>query len=241
MKYMGSKARIAKDLLPIILKDRLERQYYVEPFCGGCNIMDKVDGNRIANDSNSYLISMWKSLTTGWQPPLIIERDFYNEVRNCYNTKNGLFNDDLIGWVGFMGSYNGRFFDGGYSGHSVKINGGFRDYIGESIRNILHQVDSLKGVSFLSIDYKDLVLPSCSIIYCDPPYNGVKKYNYSINNEEFWNWCRSKVDEGHKVFVSEYNAPNDFVCIWEHTVKTTINKIITKHATEKLFIHNSQV
>ena len=94
---------------------------------------------------------------------------------------------------------------------------------------------------FLSIDYKDLVLPSCSIIYCDPPYNGVKKYNYSINNEEFWNWCRSKVDEGHKVFVSEYNAPNDFVCIWEHTVKTAINKIITKHATEKLFIHNSQV
>lgn len=101
MKYMGSKARIAKDLLPIILKDRLERQYYVEPFCGGCNIMDKVDGNRIANDSNSYLISMWKSLTTGWKPPLIIERDFYNEVRNCYNTKNGLFNDDLIVTMGF--------------------------------------------------------------------------------------------------------------------------------------------
>ena len=38
MKYMGSKNRIAKYILPIILKDRLEGQWYVEPFCGGCNI-----------------------------------------------------------------------------------------------------------------------------------------------------------------------------------------------------------
>ena len=100
MKYMGSKARIAKYILPIILSNRAEGEYYVEPFCGGCNMIDKVSGNRIANDSNSYLICMWKSLTTGWQPPLIIERDFYNEVRNCYNTKNGLFNDD--NWMGWF-------------------------------------------------------------------------------------------------------------------------------------------
>ena len=45
MKYMGSKARFAKDLLQIILKDRTEEQYYVEPFVGGCNIIDKVKGN----------------------------------------------------------------------------------------------------------------------------------------------------------------------------------------------------
>lgn len=35
MKYMGSKSRIAKYILPIILKDRKDGQYYVEPFCGG--------------------------------------------------------------------------------------------------------------------------------------------------------------------------------------------------------------
>ena len=57
MKYMGSKARFAKDLLPIILKDRKEQQYYVEPFVGGCNIIDKVNGKRIASDSNKYLIA----------------------------------------------------------------------------------------------------------------------------------------------------------------------------------------
>ena len=35
MKYLGSKNKIAKYILPIILKDRTEGQYYVEPFMGG--------------------------------------------------------------------------------------------------------------------------------------------------------------------------------------------------------------
>ena len=38
MKYMGSKNRIAKYILPIILKDRKEGQWYVEPFVGGANM-----------------------------------------------------------------------------------------------------------------------------------------------------------------------------------------------------------
>lgn len=50
MKYMGSKNRIAKYILPIILKDRKECQWYVEPFVGGCNTIDKVVGNRIGSD-----------------------------------------------------------------------------------------------------------------------------------------------------------------------------------------------
>ena len=32
---MGSKARIAKYILPIIIKDRKENQWYIEPFVGG--------------------------------------------------------------------------------------------------------------------------------------------------------------------------------------------------------------
>ena len=35
---MGSKARFAKDLLPIILKDRQPNQVYLEPFAGGMNM-----------------------------------------------------------------------------------------------------------------------------------------------------------------------------------------------------------
>jgi DNA adenine methylase len=40
---MGSKNRISKHLLPILTKHLKEDTYYVEPFVGGCNMIDKVD------------------------------------------------------------------------------------------------------------------------------------------------------------------------------------------------------
>lgn len=62
MRYMGSKRKLWKYISPIILKDRKLNQFYVEPFCGGCNSLSQVNGKRIAADINIYLIEMWKSL-----------------------------------------------------------------------------------------------------------------------------------------------------------------------------------
>ena len=62
MKYMGSKARFTKDILPIILENRLSNQYFVDLFTGGANVVSLVDGNRIANDKNKHLIEMFKGL-----------------------------------------------------------------------------------------------------------------------------------------------------------------------------------
>ena len=63
------------------------------------------------------------------------------------------------------------------------------------------------------------------MIYCDPPYNGTCKYKDSIKHKEFFDWCRTKSKAGHIVYVSEYEAPNDFECIFEieitHFMKTT--------------------
>ena len=57
MKYMGSKSRIVGNILPII-QERL-RNYniktYIEPFCGGCNVIDKVQcDTKIASDNHKY-------------------------------------------------------------------------------------------------------------------------------------------------------------------------------------------
>ena len=35
----------------------------------------------------------------------------------------------------------------------------------------------------------------------------------TFNYDEFWNWCR-RMSKENWLFVSEYNAPNDFECIW---------------------------
>ena len=41
--------------------------------------------------------------------------------------------------------------------------------------------------------------------------------------------------KGHKVFVSEYNAPKDFVCVWERQVTNSMNPKITYKPIERLF------
>lgn len=241
MRYMGSKRRIAEQILALVLEGRKNGQYYVEPFCGGCNTIDKVPGNRIANDSNPYLIAMWETLSWGWDPPRTIEREHYCEVRACYKQNSDEYPMHYIGWVGFVGSFNGKFF-GGYAGHSAMTRTGrVRDYIGEASRNILAQAPLLDGVQFTNHSYADMSIPANSIIYCDPPYAGATKYEYQIDREKFWAWCRERVAEGHDVFISEYSAPDDFVCVWEQEILSFLNPGRAKRSIEKLFIHKSQL
>ena len=38
------------------------------------------------------------------------------------------------------------------------------------------------------------------------------------------------------VIISEYSAPDDFICIWEKQINSTYNKI-KKDNVEKLFIY----
>lgn len=99
------------------------------------------------------------------------------------------------------------------------------------------QSKALKGVDFRCGSYLDLDIPPNSIIYCDPPYAGTTKYaTGAFDHEQFWNWCNDKVAEGHTVFVSEYNAPDDWQCVWEKRVNNTLTKDTgSKQGVEKLF------
>ena len=186
---MGSKARFAKDILRIILKDRKEGQWYVEPFAGGMNTICEVVGNRLANDKNLHLIEMWKGLLENRERPNEISKHLYDSARNEYNRRTNFeFDDFLIGWIGWMGSANGRFFDGGYSGKSNTKIGTVRDYIKEAISNVENQLPKMIGVQFENKDYAELYIPENSIIYCDIPYKGTKQYLTSkdFNHSFFW-------------------------------------------------------
>ena len=235
MKYMGSKARIAKHILPIILASRKEGQYYVEPMCGGMNSIDKVDGNRIANDANYYLMEMWKRLIDGsWLPPKYIERERYNDIRS----NPGGYAPEEVGWVGFNCSYSGMWF-GGFAGKTkTKINT-IRNYQQEAINNVFKQVKKLQGVVLSCVPYYDLILPENSIVYCDPPYENTTGYKGEFDHWTFWHWCRNKTELGHTVFISEYNAPDDFECVWGKEVKSSLSangKVGgNKNSVEKLF------
>ena len=55
-----------------------------------------------------------------------------------------------------------------------------------------------------------------------------------FNHELFWEWCKIKHSEGHRVFISEKNAPDGFRLIWEKELQVTHPRQRFKH-TEKLF------
>lgn len=218
---MGSKARLAKDILPIMLAERGTRQW-VEPFVGGCNLIDKVTGKRVGADSNLYLISMFSDLLKGVTYPKIT-KDIYNAVRDCYKTGSTDYSLGFIGWVGFNCSYSGKFF-GGFAG-TVNTRQGVRDYQNEAFRNVEEQLVNLEGVQFIHCSYKDLAITEPSIIYCDPPYKDTTKYATSdFDYIDFYKWCTDKVDEGHIVFVSEYNIEHPrFLKVWEKEVKSSLS------------------
>jgi len=237
MKYLGSKNRISKHISPIILKDRKPGQWYVEPFAGGMNMIDKVDGNRLAADIHPYLIAMWKALIyTNFSPPPHVGEEMYKFIKD----NQDLFPPELVGYVGFN-SFLARWF-AGYR----KDKCGRQEYWGEHYRNILKQVPKLRGVQFECCSYLDLDIPDKSLIYCDPPYEGTTGYKINVtgvtvgfNHSWFWEKCRQWTKEGHQVFISELSAPDDFDCIWELKVpdKTTRGTERKKKlVAEKLFI-----
>jgi DNA adenine methylase len=234
MKYMGSKARLAKDILKVVLRGRQQEQWYVEPFAGGCNMLDKVDGNRIGNDSNEYIISIFKAMDRGWTPPETVSKEEYAFVRD---NKDSL-PKELVGYVGICCSYSGKWF-GGYAG-KTNTREGVRDYQDEARRALLRQHAYLRGVLWSSGDYSTLDIPPKSIVYCDPPYANTTGYKDSFDSESFWEWCRRMSKIGHQVYVSEYTAPGDFKCVWEKTVKSSLsaNGVAggSKESVECLFV-----
>lgn len=243
MKYMGSKNRHAKELLPIILKDRKPEQCYVEPFVGGCNMIDKVGGYRIGNDRHKYLIALFKAIINGWEPPEYVDEETYKDVRENKDKHD----DHFVGFVGFGCSYSGKWF-GGFARNVRKdapdaeiLNKTKRNYCAESKRNIMRQASKLQDVILYNVDYWMMYIPLNSIIYCDPPYAGTTKYKDGFDHDTFWKWCREMVRVGHTVFVSEYNAPEDFECVWEKTVNNTLTKDTgSKQGVEKLFVYKAE-
>jgi DNA adenine methylase len=236
---MGSKARFTKDILPIILKDRKPDQWYVEPFAGGMNMICQVQGNRIANDVHYYLIQMWRELVSGWIPKKITN-DEYSDIR----TNKSKYPAYIVGWCGFNCSYSGKWFGGfadDYPESRRNKNGILPNYQMEAINNIPKQVEKMKGVIFQNKTYYELELPPNSIVYCDPPYQGTTKYANEFDHTIFWNWVRNISKQGHTVFVSEYNAPADFECVWQKETNSQLSandKIGgNKVSTERLFLY----
>lgn len=236
MKYMGSKQLIAKYILPIILKDRIPGQLYVEPFIGGGNIFQYVNNPRVGLDCDKYVIQALLLIKDS--PELLpkcadeISVEFYKNVKKDVN-------HFLHGYIGFACSFGGKYFGGrvksSYPSHPS-------DRVNSQYKASQKQSKLLQGSVILGRDFRSLKNLKNCIIYCDPPYANTTSYKTPFNHEIFWDYCRMWVKGGNKVYVSEYNAPEDFICIWSKSVKRRFRGGgIIKQAVEKLFVHRSSV
>ena len=229
---MGSKARFAKYIIPILQKciDDNNIENYYEFFVGGANIIDKIQcRNRIGTDKNKYLIELLKYVRDNDLDnlPNAILFEEYDIVRKSYRDNSDKYEDWYKGFIGFCGSYGNRFYDGGYARNSTE------DITGErtksAIQNLKTQAINLKGINFYCKDYKDINVDNVknAVIYLDPPYKDVKKYENSkdFDYDYFYDFCIKLKENGNFIFISEYNMPSDkFLLIWEKETKTTIDK-----------------
>lgn len=227
---MGSKNRIAKYILPIMLKEMEDKGYttWVEPFVGGGNMIDKVPSvfRRFGCDLNPHAICA-----------LIAIRDHVNILPSTvsedeYKAIKGTPANPVDSWIRFVCSVGGGF------GNGFARDKTCRNYANEGKSNAIKQSPKLQGVTLLQGSYKDFHFES-SLIYCDPPYQGTTGYKTGeFNHEEFFEWCREMKSKGNSVFVSEYNAPEDFECVWQGEIKTNFasqRSEATHKAVEKLF------
>ncbi len=237
MVYQGSKSRVAKEICPIIQKaiDESNCDTFVDAFVGGANLIQHIKcENRIGYDINPYLIALLNNLDKIPNFEVPISKEEYDICRAEQRSAQLTHPDWYIGAVGYIASFGGRFYDGGYA-KDVPASDPKRHEHRNRKNNILKQTPELIGCKF---EVKDFFSLDCTnaIIYCDPPYNGTKPYPYdNYDKEAFWNKVR-ELSERNQVFISELSAPDDFKMVWHKKIKNTVGLNNSLDQVEKLFI-----
>jgi len=207
MQYFGGKFRTRKQLAAFLHGlNRLKPTKYFEPFVGGAWVLQEVKAiSRTASDGNKSLITLYKHLQNGWIPPENISEEDYSYYKMHKDPT-----DPMTAFVGFGCSFGGKWFDGYAKGRPEQPN-----YAASAKRTLLKQLPLIKDVEFVDGLFHEHNPTGC-LIYCDPPYQGTTNYGAfsGFNHNLFWQTMRSW-SENNTVVISEYAAPDDFVCVKE--------------------------
>ena len=221
--YRGSKAQIAKYIVPII--QSYVKDVYIEPFVGGANVLAHITAqHRYGYDNNRWLIALFRNADKVALLPDFLSRDEFSKVREYYYyaQKNGVvcgaYEEWYVGAVGFLASFGGGFFAAGYGAAYEKTK---RNMFLERKGNFLDQKQLLKGVVFECKDYRDMDIPYGATVYCDPPYAGTTPYIGSFDSIAFWQWAKEQAKRA-TVLVSELRCmldESEVELLWQGKIK----------------------
>lgn len=205
MKYLGGKARIAKELSAFIAARHENRWLLVEPFMGGANMTEHLAPlfqHAICSDIVPDLALLYASLQSGWEPPAAVSEQEYLALKHAPPSA-------IRAFAGFGCAFGGDFFHG-----YAKDNRG-DDYCGAAKRACMRLKPAAHNVEFLSGDYALFPAVRDAVVYCDPPYAATSGYSTGeFDHVRFWAVMRAWRAGGAHVYVSEYSAPSDWTCIW---------------------------
>lgn len=136
MVYMGSKAKYAEYIVPILQKtiDDNKVTTYIEPFVGGANVIDKIKcENRYGYDRSETLIALLQQAQEDMNKVLAAgTRDLWDKGK-AY-VKDDKMPDDMtladIGAMEYLASFSNRGYPGGYAKNTST-----RNYFNEARRN----------------------------------------------------------------------------------------------------------
>lgn len=239
---------MSKKLIQFIYKDNnLKIDEWVEPFVGGCNVIENVPcKNRIGNDLNKYLIALYKKTQEIGYRDLIfhieslkIDSEKYRDIRK--NKEN--YEDFVVGFVGIIFSFNGIFFGSDVSSKTnyLEKDGKVRNFYTEGINSYTRTARKICNIVFKNQNYFDLDISKNALIYCDPPYQKTLGYSTGeFDSDKFFEWAREKT-KTNRVYISEYEAPQDFVCVFKYYKNNLMNNTEVEGVVEKVFVHESQI
>lgn len=230
MQYLGGKARIAKHVASVLRGARKPGQLYVEPFVGAANVFTLMELPKFGYDANRYIVATLTAVAGGWYPPSTVSEALYRDVKLSLGT--GKYDDAMTGFVGFGCSFGGKFF-GGYA------RSGRRSFAQSALDSLERKRKGLAGSAIADCDYREIFIPSGSLVYCDPPYAGTTGYGSEFDSEEFWTWAQMLASaHGCDVYVSEYTAPPGVAEeVWRKETYTVLSSRVgySEVRTERLF------
>jgi len=188
---------------------REDRDYH-EPMIGGGHIISEVidvpGSSRYGYDGSEALITMYRAIQQGWDPPDFISREEYDKIRDKKDPK-----DPITAYAGYAWSSMARYFSGYFD---IKN----QDKNKSSKNSATRYREQMQTVILAHADYRTISPAHRSIIYCDPPYAGTTGYGgctFGFDHADFFIKCREWAENGHIVLISEYTMPDDFLLIEE--------------------------
>jgi site-specific DNA-adenine methylase len=234
MQYVGGKQKSGGSVIAKFLNG-LGLRTISEPFCGGLSVTYRLNFAKIhASDACESLIRMYQMYMQGWRPPLSLSREQWQELKRIQDST-----DPLTAFAGFGCSHSGAYF-GSYAEKCKRTGDNYVSSAFAAAVSLENKFKKLKNVTFTHCHYEHASDADC--LYCDPPYAGTKGYPAvgPFDSEKFWQWARHRSSKT-PVFVSEMQAPSDFVPVLTLSVQNRISTKAGQWRSEFLFVHESQM